>query len=99
MAQIWPDIAQLDGAIAGQLAVDARYAVYIARQELDIAAFRKDEAIAIPPGFTFAALPGLSSEAITAAAVPMAVLCIWLLVRRIRRHHAREDANIGTGAD
>lgn len=45
------------------------------------------------------ALPGISSEVITAAAVPVAVLCIWLLVRRIRRHHAREDASIGTEAD
>ena len=35
--------------IAEQLAVDARYAVYLKRQELDIAAFRKEEGIAIPP--------------------------------------------------
>ena len=62
LMQIWPEIGTLDGAIAGQLATDARYAVYIARQELDIAAFRKDEAIAIPTGFAFAALPGLSNE-------------------------------------
>jgi len=32
------------------------------RQELDIASFRKDEGIAIPDGFAFAALPGLSTE-------------------------------------
>ncbi|MGH6831930.1 MAG: tRNA uridine-5-carboxymethylaminomethyl(34) synthesis enzyme MnmG, partial [Methyloceanibacter sp.] len=30
--------------------------------ELDIAAFRKDEGIAIPPRFAFGALPGLSTE-------------------------------------
>ena len=40
----------------------ARYAVYVKRQGEDIAAFRKDEAIAIPDGFAFAALPGLSTE-------------------------------------
>ncbi|MDX2318266.1 MAG: tRNA uridine-5-carboxymethylaminomethyl(34) synthesis enzyme MnmG [Hyphomicrobiaceae bacterium] len=62
LANIWPEIGSLDETIAAQLAVDARYAVYIARQELDIAAFRKDEAIAIPPGFGFAGLPGLSNE-------------------------------------
>ena len=45
-----------------QLATDARYSVYLKRQELDIAAFRKDEGIAIPPNFAFAALPGLSTE-------------------------------------
>ena len=48
--------------MAEQLAVDARYAVYVKRQELDIAAFRKDEGIAIPSEFAFAALPGLSTE-------------------------------------
>ncbi len=45
---IWPEIGRIDAKIAGQLAVDARYAVYVKRQELDIAAFRKEESIAIP---------------------------------------------------
>jgi tRNA uridine 5-carboxymethylaminomethyl modification enzyme len=62
LAEIWPEIANLDDAIAAQLAVDARYAAYIARQELDIAAFRKEEAIVIPDGFAFGSLPGLSNE-------------------------------------
>jgi tRNA uridine 5-carboxymethylaminomethyl modification enzyme len=62
LAAIWPEIAKLDPAIAEQLAVDARYAVYVKRQELDIASFRKDEGIAIPDGFAYAALPGLSAE-------------------------------------
>jgi tRNA uridine 5-carboxymethylaminomethyl modification enzyme len=59
---VWPQIRRLDREIAQQLAVDARYAVYLARQETDIAAFRKDEAIAIPADFAFAGLPGLSTE-------------------------------------
>jgi tRNA uridine 5-carboxymethylaminomethyl modification enzyme len=59
---IWPEIGRLDTGIAKQLAVDARYAVYVKRQEIDIAAFRKDEGIAIPDDFAFAALPGLSAE-------------------------------------
>jgi len=62
LAGIWPAIGKLDEAIAKQLATDARYAVYVARQEMDIAAFRKDEAVAIPEGFAFNALPGLSNE-------------------------------------
>jgi tRNA uridine 5-carboxymethylaminomethyl modification enzyme len=62
LAAIWPEIGTLDPAIAEQLAVDARYAVYVERQEQDIAAFRKDEALAIPPGFAYGALPGLSTE-------------------------------------
>jgi tRNA uridine 5-carboxymethylaminomethyl modification enzyme len=59
---VWPEIRRLDREIAQQLAVDARYAIYLARQETDIAAFRKDEAIAIPADFAFAGLPGLSTE-------------------------------------
>ena len=62
LASIWPEIGKLDPAIAEQLAVDARYAVYVKRQELDIASFRKDEGIVIPADFAFAALPGLSTE-------------------------------------
>jgi len=62
LARIWPAIGNLDQAIAAQLATDARYAVYVARQEMDIAAFRKDEAVTIPDGFAFGALPGLSNE-------------------------------------
>ena len=57
-----PRSREIDPDIAEQLAVDARYAVYVKRQELDIASFRKDEGIAIPAGFAFAALPGLSTE-------------------------------------
>jgi tRNA uridine 5-carboxymethylaminomethyl modification enzyme len=62
LAAIWPEIARIDTAIAEQLVVDARYAVYVERQEQDIAAFRKDEALTIPPGFAYSALPGLSTE-------------------------------------
>jgi tRNA uridine 5-carboxymethylaminomethyl modification enzyme len=62
IAEIWPEIREIDGGIAEQIAIDARYSVYVKRQELDLASFRKDEAIAIPADFVFAALPGLSTE-------------------------------------
>jgi tRNA uridine 5-carboxymethylaminomethyl modification enzyme len=62
LAAIWPELGELAPSVAGQLTVDARYAVYAQRQEEDIAAFRKDENIAIPADFAFAALPGLSTE-------------------------------------
>jgi tRNA uridine 5-carboxymethylaminomethyl modification enzyme len=62
LTAIWPELGTLDPNIAEQLAVDARYAVYAKRQEQDIAAFRKDESVAIPSDFVFAALPGLSTE-------------------------------------
>ena len=62
IAEIWREIREIDVRIAEQMAIDARYSVYVKRQELDIASFRKDEAIAIPADFVFAALPGLSTE-------------------------------------
>jgi tRNA uridine 5-carboxymethylaminomethyl modification enzyme len=62
LASIWPELRSINPAIAGQITANARYSVYVKRQELDIAAFRKDEGVAIPDDFVFAALPGLSTE-------------------------------------
>ncbi len=49
-------------AIAAQIETDARYASYVERQEQDVAALRKDEAVRIPADFNYAALPSLSTE-------------------------------------
>lgn len=62
LAGIWPEIGQLNAKIAAQLEVDARYASYVARQSEDVAALKRDEAVAIPIDFDFSALPGLSNE-------------------------------------
>ena len=59
---IWPEIARLPSAIAAQLEVDARYASYVDRQEIDIAAFRREESVRIPADFDYASVPGLSAE-------------------------------------
>ncbi len=62
LAEIWPEIGKIERAIAEQVAVDARYASYIRRQELDVESLRKDEALRIPFEFDFDTLPGLSTE-------------------------------------
>ncbi len=62
LADIWPEINELDPRIAGQLEIDARYTSYVKRQAEDVEALRRDEAVAIPHDFDFAALPGLSGE-------------------------------------
>jgi tRNA uridine 5-carboxymethylaminomethyl modification enzyme len=62
LASIWPAVSAVSPPIAAQVAADARYFVYAKRQELDIAAFRKDEGVTIPDDFAFSALPGLSTE-------------------------------------
>lgn len=62
LACIWPEIGAIDPRIAAQLEVDARYAAYVKRQAEDVAALRRDEAVAIPLDFEFSTLPGLSGE-------------------------------------
>jgi tRNA uridine 5-carboxymethylaminomethyl modification enzyme len=62
LAAIWPQIGSIEPRIAAQVAVDARYASYVRRQEQDVAALRRDEALGIPAGLDFDTLPGLSTE-------------------------------------
>ncbi len=59
---IWPELGAIPRPIAEQLAVDARYASYVDRQAEDVAVLRRDEAVEIPEGFAYRALPGLSVE-------------------------------------
>ncbi len=62
LAGVWPELAAIPAATAERLQVDARYAVYMDRQEASILAFKKDEAVAIPATLDFAAISGLSNE-------------------------------------
>ena len=62
LAAIWPSLHAVDAASADTLATDARYAVYLDRQEADIRAFRRDEGLTIPADLDIGALPGLSAE-------------------------------------
>lgn len=62
LAQIWPELSNVDPAIAAQVEVDARYAAYVDRQDADVAALRKDEAISIPSSFDYATLANLRTE-------------------------------------
>jgi tRNA uridine 5-carboxymethylaminomethyl modification enzyme len=45
-----------------QLEADYRYAGYVGRQQADIDALRRDEAVSIPAETDFAAVGGLSAE-------------------------------------
>lgn len=62
LSRIWPEIGELAPKIARQLAVDARYQAYVARQEQDVAQLKRDEAIEISYDFDFSGVAGLSSE-------------------------------------
>jgi len=62
IARIWPAFGELAPDIAAQLEIDAKYAVYLDRQAADVAAYRRDESLALPDDLDFRQIPGLSSE-------------------------------------
>lgn len=62
LIEIWPELSSIEESVGRQISVDARYDVYLKRQEADIAAFRKDEGISVPPDFDYASISGLSNE-------------------------------------
>lgn len=58
----WPELKYLPKEIQGQIAIDAMYEGYRARQEADIEAFRRDEALKIPSHLNYDDIGGLSAE-------------------------------------
>lgn len=62
LGNIWPEIGKIDAATGEQLEIEAGYAVYLNRQENDIRAVKRDEAVEIPVNFNYGALAGLSNE-------------------------------------
>ena len=65
LAQIWPQIDEAPRWVKNQIEIEALYAVYLERQQSDIAAVRRDEAKEIPLDFEFSQLSGLSNELIS----------------------------------
>lgn len=61
ICRIWPQAAGEDARIGEQVEVDAKYAVYLHRQEADIASFRRDEAAELAE-MDYRGLAGLSNE-------------------------------------
>ena len=63
LAEIWPELMpSVEARVIEQVEIDAHYHSYLERQDADIIAFRKDEALKIPEDLDFASIPGLSSE-------------------------------------
>jgi tRNA uridine 5-carboxymethylaminomethyl modification enzyme len=62
LAQIWPAISAFAEDIATQVEIDGKYRSYLERQEADIRAFKKDEALLLPPDFNFDGVGSLSAE-------------------------------------
>ena len=62
LARVWPEIAALPPAIVARLEADAKYAVYLDRQDEDIARHRRNEALTIPGDLDLSSISGLSNE-------------------------------------
>jgi len=60
----WPELATIPPDIAEQLEIEGQYSGYLTRQQSDIEAFRKDEALKIPDTIDYGKIGGLSAEII-----------------------------------
>lgn len=59
---VWPQLKAVPRSVRGQVEIDARYAVYLDRQAAEVAAHKRDEALALPEDWDVDAIPGLSNE-------------------------------------
>jgi tRNA uridine 5-carboxymethylaminomethyl modification enzyme len=60
---VWPQIAAWPTPVREQIEIDAAYAGYLDRQYADVAAFRRDEDLALPADLDYSGVGGLSNEA------------------------------------
>ena len=63
LTEIWPELGNISRDVAEQIEIEAIYDAYLVRQEADVAAFRRDEALALPAELDYSAIGGLSNEA------------------------------------
>ncbi len=61
--KLWPELGAIAPAVLDQLEADSLYSGYLDRQTADIAAFRRDESLALPDDLDYADVAGLSTEA------------------------------------
>lgn len=59
---VWPELGPVSPEIVEQLTIDSRYEGYLSRQRGDIAAYRRDEALILPPDLDYGAIGSLSTE-------------------------------------
>ena len=62
VAAAWPELTATSQVIADQLTIEARYAGYLARQDADIRAYRRDEQLSLPSSLNIDSIGSLSTE-------------------------------------
>jgi tRNA uridine 5-carboxymethylaminomethyl modification enzyme len=106
LSSVFPALAGLDPAVAEQIEIDARYAGYVERQEADVRAFRKDEALELPAALDYGAVGSLSTEVrqLLTAARPATLgaaaripgvtpAALTALLRHVRRRPTAEESS------
>jgi tRNA uridine 5-carboxymethylaminomethyl modification enzyme len=102
LGAIWPELAAIPSSLCAQLEIDAKYAVYLDRQQRDIERFRNDERVELPGDLDFLTITGLSTEIRQKLALirprtlghagrieGMTPTALTLLAARLRRRTAR----------
>jgi tRNA uridine 5-carboxymethylaminomethyl modification enzyme len=64
LAALEPGLGRFDPDLLAEVELDVKYAGYVRRQDAQVQRFRRMEAIRIPVGFAYEAVPGLSAESI-----------------------------------
>ena len=62
LISLWPELASVPAEISAQLEIEAHYASYLSRQEADIKAYRRDEAVELPKDLNYDQISGFSNE-------------------------------------
>ncbi|SDH60683.1 tRNA uridine-5-carboxymethylaminomethyl(34) synthesis enzyme MnmG [Roseospirillum parvum] len=62
VVRAWPDLAPTPRVLTEVVRTDARYRGYLARQESDIRAYERDEALALPDSLDYSQVGSLSTE-------------------------------------
>ena len=62
LARVWPQIGSWPAFAREQIEIDAAYHGYLERQDADVALFRREADLLLPPDLDYAALGGLSNE-------------------------------------
>ena len=62
LAHVWPQLGAIDPATVEQLEIEGTYRGYLDRQDADIRAYRRDEAMVLPEDLDYGAIGSLSNE-------------------------------------
>ena len=62
LERVWPEIVHWPDFARQQVEIEAAYHGYLERQDADVAVFRRDEDLPLPPDLDYSAMGGLSNE-------------------------------------